>query len=387
VSYSQVAASGWQVYAMGATIPLLALELGVSRAVAALHGTVPAVAGVIVGAFSGRLLAGWARGAILRLASALVATGVLLYGTGGRLALTLVGAFILGLGGSLLVAGVSAHLMWRHGPAGPTAIAEANAVGAVVGALGPVAVASALALSWGWRPGLLAVVPILVLIELARGGDLAPYGPSAYSRDDGGHRSTSSSGSARSRRPYVASVLALGFLLSVEFTLTTWGVSIAAAAAGTGIAQAAVAAPCIVGGLALGRVITAWLVRRRKPSVLLTCGAILSGTCAVLATFQTGTALCIVLLTVAGFGAGFFFPLGTSRAVQARSSSPDGAAAGTLFAVSAAGGLAPLAVGYSADQWGMLLAGGVAFAVFTTLGVLSLVASGLPRSRAAGGRP
>ena len=157
--YGQLALYGYFLYGFGPTVPLLRDELGVSRAVGALHATAMAAGAVLGGLLSERVVASQGRRRTLWTGVWLLCAGIVGYCSGRVLGVTLLSAALCSLAGTLIINSVNATVMDHHGPSGPAALSQANAGAGAAGIVAPLAVGGAVALGLGWRVGLLAALP------------------------------------------------------------------------------------------------------------------------------------------------------------------------------------------------------------------------------------
>src|SRR5690606_22663512 len=95
---------GWFLYSFNPSVTLVAAELGVSRAIAGLHGTSVAVGSVLAGLIVARLVVRFGRRNALVGALALVVVGVAVLTLGPGIASTLSGVFVIAVGCNIAVA-------------------------------------------------------------------------------------------------------------------------------------------------------------------------------------------------------------------------------------------------------------------------------------------
>src|SRR5699024_3434178 len=132
---------------------------------------------VSVGLISHRLVRHLGRRTIMLIGTSLVTFGALLLAGGPNVASTLVGAMVIAIGGNLIVNVAQPALSVHHGLRGPAVVTEANAVSALVGIFGPLAVGGGVALGWGWRPAslvtvILGIAAFLLISRLRTAGAL-----------------------------------------------------------------------------------------------------------------------------------------------------------------------------------------------------------------------
>ena len=347
VTYAQLGAFGYFLYGFGPVVPLLRDEQGTSRAVAALHGTALAVAAVVGGTIFPPLVRRFGRPPVMWTGIGGLAVGVLTFTVAHSFPATMTAAFISALSGALLVNGVVAALSEHHGPAGPAAISEANAVAAGVGMIAPLVVGGAVAIGIGWRPGLAALAPavaaLAVVAWIVRRRQSAPAVLTSVG-----------SGAGRSRLPGAywwawTSMLATG---SVEVCLNLWAADElrTRAQVSPGLATAALSA--IIGGMFLGRVVGTSLVLRLPATRVLLGALALSAAGFTVFWVATSPWLAIVGLLICGIGNALHYPLAIAIAIDHSAGQPDLAAARAGYAMGVGFGLAPFGLGALADAVG-----------------------------------
>ncbi len=349
LAYIHIGLFGYFLYAFGPSIALLRDEHGYSRTVSSLHGTALAVGSVVVGFVAVHAVRRVGRGPFLRMGSATLAIGLIVYTGFDPIWATLVGALIAGGGGTAIMVGVNAFLPDHHGPAAQRAMSEAHGLGATMGLLGPLAVGLGVAIGWGWRPGILVTVVGLVVLEIARGNHLVEFDAvHGHPDDEPGHAPR---GPLSSR--FWLSLVVFGVCAGTEFCLTLWGSDLLRDRAGLGGAAAAAALVTIVGGMAFGRVGGAPLVSRIDPDVVLVASMGLTIVGFALAWLSMSAVPMLVGFSITGIGLGLQSPLSIGRAVIAAEGQADRGAGLTSVAAGVASGFAPFALAAVADHVGV----------------------------------
>jgi len=389
ITYAQLGIFGYFLYGFGPVVPLLRDEQGTSRAVASLHGTALAAAVVVGGTIFPRLVRRFGRPRVMWTGAVGIAVGAVALWAAKPFAATMAAAFVAALAGSLLVNGVVATLSDHHGPAGPAAISEANAVAAGVGAIAPLVVGASVAAGAGWRAGLAVLVPAVAGVALVAWIFRRRLsGPAVHT--------SVGSGAGRGRLPAAywlawTSMVATG---SVEVCLNLWaGDELRShASVSPGVATAALSA--IIGGMFVGRLFgTRLLLRFAAPRVLL--GALALSAAGFTVFWVATTAwLAIVGLLVCGLGNALHYPLAIAIAIDHSAGQPDLAAARGGYAMGVGFGLAPFVLGSLADAAGphrafLLVYGLLAGAAVVVWRLLRLpptptASSAAPRARRAG---
>ncbi len=215
ICYLQNGFFAWFIYAFGATQALLRDEQGTTRSVAALHGTFLATGSLIGSLLAGKALMHWGRGTVMRVGGIGAIAGIIVYTSpNASFPVTLGGAFIAALCGSFFVSALNAFVMDHQGDAGPSALLEMNAAAAFLGLLAPLAIGIATATVLGWRAGIWVTVVALVIVEFARGKNLAPYRTAAREL---AHEQRDK----MPREIYWSLVLFMAFV-ATEFSMTFW---------------------------------------------------------------------------------------------------------------------------------------------------------------------
>ncbi|MEN3305838.1 MAG: hypothetical protein V7603_2040 [Micromonosporaceae bacterium] len=347
--YAQLGAYAYFLYGFSPVVPLLRDEQHVSRGVASLHSVALAAGAVVAGALFPPLARRWGRGNAMWLSMGGAAIGVGAFCLVRPIWLTVPSVLVASMFGSMLIAGVVATLGERHGAAGPTAIAEANAVACGTGAVAPLVVGATVSAGLTWRPALAVLVALIGAVAAAAAifrvripGGAVP----------GGDRRS------RGRLPfgYWIAWLLMCFTGSVEVCLNLWSSDLLRTDTGVSSGAAATAVSGIIGGMAVGRVIGGRIALRVAAPALLV--AVLGVSLAGFALFWSASApaLAVTGLIVMGLGNGMHYPLGIAMALRASGGRPDQAAAGASYGLAVSFGLAPFMLGAVADHIGPRLA-------------------------------
>jgi fucose permease len=344
--YGQLGIYGYFLYGFGPVIPLLRAEQQVSRGVASLHTTALAAGAVIGGAAFPAVARRIGRGATMWLGLAGTAAGVAGFCLVRPVAATVGCALFIAVPGTLLLSGVVAALGERHGPAGPAAIAEANAIACGLGAVAPLVVGASVAAGLTWRPAMAVVVGLIGLAALAA------FLFRVRIPDGAAFRAPVAIASGRLPFGYWLAWTLMCLTGSVEVCLNLWAGDVLRGHAGMSASGAATAVSGIVGGMCLGRIIGGRIALRVAAPRLLLCMLALSA--AGFALFWTATAgwLAVLGLVICGLGNGMHYPLGIGMALRIAPGLHDRAAARASYSMAVGFGIAPLALGKIADQVG-----------------------------------
>ncbi len=384
--YALLAIYGYFLYGFGPSVPLLRDELGVSRAVGALHATAMAV-GAVIGALVGeRVVRAIGRRAILWTGLGLLCVGVVGYCAVRLLAVTLVSALVCSLAGTFILNGVNATLMEHHRSGGPAAISEANGGAGAAGIVAPLVVGAAVTVGLGWRAGLLVTLLLAAVAAVAfhrvRVPEPDPVDPADH--PDG----------ARSlpRRFWITWVVLL-CVVGVEFCLSLWSSDLLRSRTGLTSGAATAGFSAVLVGLTVSRFVGGRLAIRRDVDWVLARGLVVLLLGFTLFWVARTPWLAVAGLAVAGLGLGVQYPLAVGRAIGSAAGRTDLAATRASLAAGIASGAAPFLLGFAADRVGTH----TAFLIVPALIVLAMVllavspapgrrpATGLPAARPGAG--
>jgi MFS family permease len=155
---------GFILYAISAAVPQIAADLGISKAVAGLHGTLLSVGGIVAGVMLAPLVRRFGRRRAIAAPLAAGAAACLGLVLGHTVALTLAAVFAMAAAVTLALAVGFAALVDQQGPAAAAATTEANAFGSTAGLLAPAVVGAATAGGLGWRPALGLAIPLALVV-------------------------------------------------------------------------------------------------------------------------------------------------------------------------------------------------------------------------------
>ncbi|HEX5334057.1 MAG TPA: MFS transporter [Cellulomonas sp.] len=359
--YSYFVVWGWLLYSFSPSVPLLADELGVSKAQGGLHGTAFAAGAILVARLTPRLVDRFGRRATLVGAGVLIAVGVIVLVAGPILAWTLTGVFILAAGGNVAVSAAQAGLSLRHGRASSAAVTEANGVGSGVGLLGPLAVGACVAAGWGWRPAVLATAALAIgsaLLALRLPADMsgravpAPdpaLDPAEAAPLDAVALDAADRESAVATRWFLVAIVAA---IALENATTFWSTDLIRQQTGAGAGIATAATAGLVAGMTAIRFVVGPLSLRIEPARLLAASFLVAIVGWAILWTATETPVALAGLAIAGIGYGAQYPLSISILLSAARRSTDRAQANATLAGGAAIGVAPYVLGALADSFG-----------------------------------
>lgn len=345
LAYAQLGLLGWFVYGFSASLTLLRDDEGLTRTAAALLSIALALGG-LVGSICGPLIVRrFDRATLLRCSSLAIASGALLYVSGGPLWLVALGPFFGSMGCGFAVVGASAYLEARQGAAADAALVEANLAASLSSLIATFAIGIGATLVLGWQSGLLLLVVGAVALEVARGRTSAPFniGTELEKRRD------------TPRMPGLVwwAVLTLILLTGVEITLLQWGPDLLRERGGLGPAAASTTIAAIVTGMIVGRLVGSRLVERVSSELVFGGSILFAGAAFAYTWLVTGAVPLIIGLVLIGVGIGMHFPLGIGRAMRASAGQPDRAAGLTSAGIAVMSGIAPFLLAALADALGV----------------------------------
>ncbi|MFI9558471.1 MFS transporter [Nonomuraea endophytica] len=338
--YLQLGAFATYLYGLSAVLPLLRQEQQVSNAVAALHGTAMAAGTLLAGAALPFLERRYGRRATIWGSLAGMNAGLVPVMLTPALPATLLGYGLASLFGSVALYAMMAALSDHHGPAGPAAISEANAVAILFGIAMTYTISATAQTALGWRAALLITPVLTALIALTLGRVRVAGRPH--------------DGAARASLPppgwrfYVAGGV-LFLVVALEFCFNLWAVQLFASNTGMGVAAATTGLTAFTAGLAVGRFAGTPLALRMGPPTLLTGALLLTAAGWLLFWSSTQPLLAYAGLAISGLGVSLHFPLALAGVlaydpVRATAVSP--VCAGLAMAAG------PFALGALADGFG-----------------------------------
>ncbi len=353
---------GWYLYAFSPTVPLIADELDISRALAGLHGTAMAAGAITSGPLTPLLARLTGRRAQSLAGSGLLLVGMVVLLTGSSLAATLPAVYLLSLGGNLTITAAQPALMVHHGRAGASAVTEANAAGAGVGLLAPLAVGASVNAGWGWRPA------VALTIVLAVGAAVAV----ATLRDEPSLRrpepvpaGDATPASTRYPRAIWFFLAAMVCGTAIEFSTIFWAPDLLTERTGASSSVSTAAVSALVIGMTASRLVVGPMAGRRAPEKLLLAGFVGAFAGWLVFWLAGSPAVAIAGLFIAGLGYGTHYPLAVALVLRSSGGRPDAAQGLSALAAGIAVGVAPYALGAVADAVG-------AYRAFAGVGALAI---------------
>ncbi|MFI7534253.1 MFS transporter [Streptosporangium sp. NPDC049376] len=345
--YLQLGVFATYLYGLSAALPMLRAELGLSQTVAGLHGTMMAVGGVLTGLALPRLTRRLGTRVTVWTGLTGMNVGVLLVVLGHTPQVTLLAYCLAGGMGSISLYTSMSVLGRHHGPAGPSAISEANAVGGTIGLFAPFVVSLAAQSALGWRTALLLTPLLTVLLALAMGRVWVP----TPAQEEQAAPSGSAGSPGLGMRFHLAGAV-LFCCVGLEFSFNLWAAKLVSDNTGLSAAVAASALTAFTAGLALGRFGGARLALRIPPASLLIGALGLTFVGWLLFWTSTAPPAAYAGLLVSGVGVSLHFPLALSRVLTATAGRPERATGVASLYSSSATGVGPFLLGALADVSG-----------------------------------
>lgn len=349
VSFVQISLFAVFFYSFGATQALLRDEQGTTRTVSGLHATVYAVATVIAALILPAAITRFDRNAVLRVGVVGLCVGIAVYTGPGGLFVSLTGIAVIAFFGCAVIVTSNAFVMDHQKGAGPAALTQANALAALVGLIGPLAIGIGAATLLGWRFGLWVLVGALIVSEVVRHRSADAYRvPSLVLEREVHH--------GRLPRRFYWSLGSLAMFMATEFALTLWSADLLRDRAGVGPAAAAASVAAYTAGVLVGRVVGSRLAERQPIDRILKV-SIAVGIVGFVFVWVTSQPVFMLLgLFVSGMGLAVSWPLGVARAVRTSGGRTDIASGRAAAAGAVAGGISPFVLGALADQFNVHVA-------------------------------
>jgi MFS family permease len=330
--------------APGVAMPLLRADLNLSYTAGGLHMSALALGMVGGGLIAARFVRRYGRRAVIWGGGAGMSLGALLVAAGRHPALTIPAIGFMGLAGTTLLTTLQSSLADSHGRFRALALTEANVVASATTVLAPVLVGGLARTGLGWRAAFaLPVLAWIVLFWLSRS---EPVPQPASSRPG-------ATAAAPLPRLFWYYWVALLLVVSVEWSIISWGADFLVEAGALARADASLVMSAFFVAMLIGRALGTTLARRFElVSLLLAAmGVALGGF--LLFWLSSAGALRIAGLFVAGLGVANLFPFLLSIGMGVAAANSDLGSARLTMGTGAAIFLAPLTLGWVADQTGI----------------------------------
>jgi hypothetical protein len=336
------------LYGIGYTVPFLQEDLQLSVAIAGLHASAVA-AGLIVSGFVGDSVARriGSAGAARLAAGLLVASAALIAGAAASW-LTLTGCVTLGIAAGVIMSMTNQRLAARGGRNAVVLLARANVAALLSALVAPLAIAATHELGLGGRTGLLAPLPLLVVVEWLswrshRGEAQAIVQTEGVTQP------------AQLPQAFWRAWLVLVIGIGIEFSIVFWSSSLVGLRTGVDASRATAAAAAFLVGMIVVRLL---LASGFGASARLTSQMGLAFVVAgigILAVWLTQSlAVGTIALFVAGLGVGPLYPVAIAMCLGVAPDVPLTAAARATLASGSAILVAPFALSVLGQQIGLV---------------------------------
>ncbi len=405
MAYATAATWAFFLYFLGPATPLIADQLGVPLQLAGLTGVALAAGLVLSGLVGPTVIARWGRRVTGIYSSVGLAAGALILAFVPGFAAVLAAVLLASATGSMLMNVATAALADRHGPAGPRAITEANAVAAWVGLTAPLIIGATVALGLGWRAAavVIAAVALMLAAGLSRvhlterpgvgahprsqGPDNADPGPLTVEGVAVADTVVAAPVQAQPRAPlprrFYISLIAVVAAVGTEISLNFWGAVLITQNTGADLAVTTASVSVLIAGIALGRTLGSSLTRRFTVPHLIYASLGLAGAGFMVVWFAPLLSLAITGLLLTGLGFALLFPLTSSLAIGHARGQADRAIALIAVTIGVTMGVAPFLLGALAGVVGVT-AGFAIVPVLLVVGVFAIRGATPPAKPPAG---
>ncbi|WP_214110928.1 MFS transporter [Acrocarpospora catenulata] len=345
LAYLILAVFATYVYGLAAAVPLIRAEFNLTQAVAGLHGTGMAVGAIVIGLALPMITARYGRRAVTWAGMAGMSTGMVIVAAAPSLPFTLLGYTVASGFAAASLYIQMAVLSDHHGPAGPAAISEANAVGVIGGILSSYVFSLLADSALGWRAAMLIPVVLSALLAVTMSKVWVP------AREPDTITPPSPGRMPYSWRFHLAGVV-LMCCVATEFAYTMWSAEVLSQRTGLSVATATTGITAMLAGMAVGRFAGARLTLR-FPVHLVLVGALLLAMSGW-ALFWSSTVIWLAYagLALSGLGMSMHFPLSLSRVIDSSDGRPDQASGAASIWAGVGSGAGPLVLGALGDGFG-----------------------------------
>jgi len=348
LAYGGAAIFGVAVTSLGPAMPLLRAELHISRAVAGLHITALAAAAVTLGFATDRVARRWGRRNLLWLGGMSMSAGGLGIALGHHAAVTIAAATLIGSGGTFALAAARSALADEHGGARTVALAEADASWAAGAIVSGLLIGAVVGAGFSWR--LVFPLPTVLWLALFARAHRLRFPPATATAHVAPASRRRLVTLPRTYWIYWSALLPSG---AAEWCITVWAAGFLVDEAKLGEGTASLVVTVYFVAMFLGRFTGSRLARRISAQSVL-AGAFFVAVVGTLSFWLSRPiGVRVVALFVTGLGVSLLFPMILSLAMGAAEGSTDAAAARVSTAAGAAMLVAPVTLGWVADQIGI----------------------------------
>ncbi len=369
LAYFMLAYYAYLQAALGPLMPFLRAELNLSYTAGGLHLSAFALGMILAGLTGDRIARRWGRRFVFWSGGIGMAAGALGLVWGSHVIMTISGTLIMGSVGSLLLVMIQATLSDRHGQQRAIALTESNIAASVCATLAPVFVGGFQRVGIGWRGALFLAVVIFALVATRFQKESIPEARLPADR----------SGSTGQALPLSFwtywMVICLG--ASIEWCLIFWGADFLENVVGLRKVDAVTTMGIFFMAMVLGRIAGSRLTRLAPSATLLLIAIGISLAGFPIFWLARFAPLNVAGLFIAGFGVANLFPLTLSIATGVAPAQADVASARISLGAGLAILIAPLTLGWTADQFNIQNAYGIVALLLVIAAVVTFLANRL----------
>jgi fucose permease len=339
LAYLALAFYGYFLNVLGPITPFLKEELQLTYTVSSYHFTAFAVGILLIGVGGHLVIQRVGKQRSLWLGLFGMSLSSLLLVAGRNPVITIGASFLMGLIGSLILAIVPSALSDQHGDMKAVALSEANVIASLFATSAPLLVGwFARSLDWRWALGVVAGVPILMLLGLGRNSSSTTF-------------SSSEELQTNQHLPFLYWLYWLAIVLgvSVEFCMIFWSADYIEQVLGLEKAAAAQAVSLFLAAMIVGRILGSRLVQRYPTRAVVTVSIIISAIGFLLFWSTESRSIGLSGLFITGLGVASLYPLTLSLAINSANGNTIQAGARATLASGTAILALPLALGRLAD--------------------------------------
>lgn len=342
LAFLMMAFYGYLQAAPGPLMPFLRDELNLSYTVGGFHFSAFALGMILAGISGDTLARRLGRSSVFWAGTVGMAAGALWFILAQQVAMTIAAFFLMGYLGTLLLVAIQAALSDRHGDQRAIALTEANVASSSGAMLVPLFVGQFQQTGLGWRFALLLPFIALLLIIWRFRGVQIPESDDFRGIESKIHR--------RLPAEYWAYWLVIVVSVAIEWCLVFWGAEFLANVVGLPKTAAATAMSAFLLAMVVGRIAGSRLTRIIAPGALLLMMLSLVMIGFVIFWLARLTAVNLAGLFIAGLGVANLFPITLALCTTVAADQIDKASARISLGTGSAILLAPLSLGWLADQ-------------------------------------
>ncbi len=358
---------------IGALMPFLRADLGLSFTAGSLHFAAFSGGAVVAGLVGDRLLRQLGRRRTFWSSALVAALGIVSLAAGRHMVFSFGGCLLMGMAGTELLMTIQASLSAYYREQRAIAMAESNVVASGCAILSPLCIGAAESLGLGWQAGiLLAAIAIALIFTAGRRVGI----PESQRRPLPTADETIADGPLPLLFWAYGGVLFVG--IAVEWCIGYWGATFLEQVVGLEAALAATSMSVFFVAALLARIVMSALTRWFPATKLLVSAFVLAVLGFPLFWLAPGAGLSLLGLFLSGLGIANMYPLVVANALGAAGERTDKAVAMVALIGGSGTLIVPFVVGMIADRIGLYSA----YALPAALLVVGLVMVVITTSRA-----